>query len=395
MKHGLIAILLLTITACGGSGNSGAGGDTAQRQERLKSLKQLTAEAEQKFPELTDYEALQTAGRGKRDGGKVILKAVEDAAELSFKKGSEPWRGMLAFGLKSFEEGQNRSPTDAELQEALDRSARISKAMDELRGYDTIFVFSLLEDDSAKGFDVLLYFQSGFARVEMLVALGEVDMAAHEEACVLEVLSKIDWKVCPTAANRKAMLSTTQLTRLLAGELAPLESDSAVVDSLELLREDPVKGFKRTWRLFIAQTTARIKRAQSAEDLWFLMKVADEFPDHAPDPYDPTEYKKARTLAFEAGGESMQRTLGGFAVSSLQERQIWLAWDLFRADQRQPLLDQRAYAEEMIKNAPYTRATWGDSELAIEIAPDCPFLADLGNARKREPIRLALRPKAK
>lgn len=418
----VLPLLILLLAACGGAGNAvqndatTAGNASVEApsaanssDEHLKNLKRLAAEAKRKFPELTNYEKLTADARGEHDGGEAMLKAVEAVTDLSYQNGDEPWRRMLAFGPKSLETGRKRPPSDAELQEALDQSDRVAQALNELREYDTIFVFGLAEGDVWKNYAAFQYLTYGLSRVGMLLALDRAATAAKEQACFFEVLSKIDWKVCPTAANRKSIFTRVHLAHMSTGEYSPLESDPNVVRAVELLRDEPVEGFKRSWRLLLADWVARINRAQTPEDIWastkpdshghewldFLMKTAEEFPDHAPNPYILDEYNRAKKLAADAGGRRMEEDFASHVLWNLEERQAWLAWDLLQSDLAQPLLDRKDQATKMIQAVPYIAAEWGEADLTISITADSPFLADARRSASTNPITIKLRPKTR
>jgi hypothetical protein len=190
-------------------------------------------------------------------------------------------------------------------------------------------------------------------------------------------------------------------------DLAPLAGYPEVVTALEAFRTEPVEAFKASWRNDFSRLVADALGAKSPQDLWsegqadvwayewleFYCAVAEQHEDLAPNPYDLKQYESAKVAAGKAGEGELERAFAHGVLYRLADHQYWLAWDLFRADLKSPLLGRRAEAEAMIAKVPHMIGEWSDTELTIKLATDCPYLADSGSKLSGGPLTIKLRPK--
>ncbi len=426
MRNRLCILSLALLAACGGgepanqpATNASTEPDLSEEeffaQERMKNLKRIANEAVQKYPELGEYDKMVARAKAKLDGRDAFLAAAMRSAELSWDAGDEPWRSLLMHGEQVYEANFDEKPTAVLRQEALSRSASVAAAMDELRFYDSLFVFSSIGKEHERIKHILTFFMAAGGRLPLLLATEKHTAAARELANLFEVVARLDWQVNTSAQLWKRSLAGTYLSNLAAGGLAPLQHDAVVVSAVEQLREDTARGFKRRWWVELADAVCAVKKAEKPDDIWpketsffappapstgayewidFRLRVADEFPEHAPDPFDPDQYNRVLKIAGEAGGRSLAEDFAWLVRSTLEAQQVWLAWDLCQADHKEPLIDNREMAEKLIRAVPYMTAEWSEAEIKLSIAKDCPYLADSGNLFTRT-ITVKLRPSAK
>lgn len=349
--------------------------------ERLKSLKRLVEEAEHKHPGISDREKLVLMVRSENDGGKRFLDLIRAAEDVAFMNGEEPWRELLHFGAKHFNEKFDRAPTQIEREDALYRTSWVPVACDELLAYDTVTAYVELEGTAGQLKNAMGFMMLPFHRARLLLETEERKQAGRELANLLRLASGMDQYTCWFAKTMRQTTVGMAVNLIVAGDLRPLASDEDVVLALSELRSDPVREFKNGWRAELTHGLWKIKQAETPEDWWgsqkpnvesyetfrFMLATYEEFPDGGPNPYDPPSYAKAKTLAGENGGLACEAWFAGYVRWAMRDTCRWLAWDLCRMDLEEPLLARKKTADNVIAKLPWCKAEWEDDSLKLSI----------------------------
>ncbi|MCA8919387.1 MAG: hypothetical protein KDB32_09935 [Planctomycetes bacterium] len=408
MKYAAPILILMMLAACGGAsgdqtGNAVYDADTAaepdekalREQSRLENLKRLAREATEKFPGIENYDRVLQEAKGEVDGAREFIEAAARAEKLWIGHGDEPWRHLLNYGSENFEDEFNRKATREDYVEALKQSAQLARDVRDLSRCDSLVAIGpmLLDPDSAKYLGGIWLQSLPIQRVELLLELDMTDLAKEELVYNLRMRRLLDVTTLDFALLIQ-LVSTESLFRgfFRSEKLAVLAKEASVQEAVDNLRMDAFTMFKRAWRSEFSHVVKHVLEMETLDNDWsrdpytdalgqyeyleFMLKAAEAFPDRAPDPFNADDYARTKKLAGESGGRDLEEAIIHRFARMRGHQCAWLAWDMFVADQDEPLLNRKLEAETMIANVPFATATWTDSELEIRLDPDAAVLRD-------------------
>ncbi|MCA8944944.1 MAG: hypothetical protein KDB29_01830 [Planctomycetes bacterium] len=404
----LLPMLLLLLAACGGgSGDQTANvvedsatstepdGQTVREEKRLENLKRLAREATEKFPGIENYDRVLQEARGDVDGAREFIEAAARTEKLRFDQGDEPWRYLLNFGSDSFEDKFDRKVVREDYVEALNQSVQLARDVRDLSRFDSLVAIGpmLLDPDSAKYLGGISLEAMPIERVKLLLELDMPNQAKEELVYNLRMRRLLDATTLDYALSIRLISTEVLLHGFFRSEkLAALAKDASVQEAVSNLHMEASSTFKRAWRSEFSHLVKQVLEMETLDNDWsldpftdalglyeyleFMLRAAESFPDRAPDPFSPDDYAQTKKLAGESGGRDLEEAVIYRFAMAWGHQCTWLAWELFTADLKQPLLARRSEAEAMIADVPFATATWTDSELEIRLDPDAAVLRD-------------------